>query len=267
MNKLAKTVARLKEGVRSRLEADERRICFSHVPKCGGSSIGRSLSRQMYSFWERRALPRFSINIRASERTARALGNPMVNVREEVLAYILSNSDHRMAGGHVACRPALVKAYSKEWQFVTVLRDPVQRWLSEFVYNTLKSSDWAKNSLPIKEYVESTTGQYVGATFLRYFSSMPDTDIHNSMDYVDEAEENLASFAVVGILEDLDRFSHDIHLRFGKRIRIPVSNQSPSNAMKSELLKDDALMNRIRELCEADSLLYQRIRERVMSRP
>ena len=249
----------LKRSLRTRIERGMPRVCYSHVPKCGGMSIGSSIAAQHFRWHERRALPSFSVDLRASAKAARATGRSMMSVREEVLAYALAQNRYRFVTGHVMCRPRLVDEFQDTWHFVTVLRDPVERWVSEYVYNTRKESSWARNDLPVEAYLETPKARVTATSYLRYFSSIPEDFQGDPDPYVDEAVENLSRFAVVGVLEDLDEFVRRYESRFSRPLAIPRINRSPADELKKRLSSDERVMAQVRRMCEPDSLVYARV--------
>lgn len=263
MKAITMSFRELKKRASQRISDDGRRVCFAHVPKCGGTSIAQAL-RTSYSFAERVFIPETGINLRASERVAELFSRPMMDVREEILAYTLAQKNSRLAMGHVPCRPGLVNAFSHDWRFVTVLRHPIERFVSEYVYNTLKAFDWAKNDLPIAEYLESEKARATATSFLRYFSDFSLSNHVVPTSYVEEAVENLEQFAVVGFLEDLEGFKRDFTSRIGRKLDIPQRNKSPSMGKKSEIIQDQEIMAQIHRLCEADMMVYHRARDIVL---
>jgi hypothetical protein len=249
---------RVKRSVRLRAESRLTRICYPHVPKCAGMAVVRSIEAQSFTRLERRLFPIFSVDIRASLRAAEATSSTMMAVREEVLAYALARGRYRFATGHVASRPRMVDEFQRDWNFVTVLRDPVERWISEYVYNTGKASEWARIELPIDEYLRSPTARLSATSFLRYFSHIPEDFDGDPSGYIREATENLSRFAVVGRSEDLEEFTLAFRRRFGHTLRIPRANTSPDRTMKERIRSDAGVMERIRELCAADAEVYRR---------
>lgn len=237
------------------------KICYSHVPKCAGVSVRRAIRKQCFKLHERLLIDSFGVNLEASGRVSKITCRPMRDIREELLAYALSLPKYKFASGHIACRPRLVEEFHKTWNFVTVLRNPVDRWISEYIYNTYKTSSWAKNTLPIEEYVESEKGRASGMSYLLYFSNIPEEFVGNMQPYINEALDNLSRFPVVGIYEDMENFVGQFELAFGKRLRIQQINVSPKSELKQRITEDKVLMDKIEELCEADRHVYQRIVE------
>ncbi len=224
-------------------------------------SVARAIRQQAYGRLSRRLFPPFSVDPRASHQAALATGRPMMELREEVLAHALALGHHGFATGHVPCRPGLVDAFQHRWAFVTVLRDPVERWISEFVYNSEKDSDWATNDLSLEAYLDSPAARVTGTSFLRYFSRAPQ-DLEGDLGpYVTEAVQNLERFAVVGSVEDMASFVDAFQARFGVRLRVPRRNRSPDRDQKARIRENPDTIRRIRMLCSEDLQVYEAVRQ------
>lgn len=235
------------------------RIYFCHIPKCAGSSIASAIWEQIYSS---AAVDGFGIEQVASQRASKALKISMMRTRETVLAYNLSIKSNYFGRGHSYCRPSLVEEFSNDWSFITILRHPVERWISEYVYNTHKHSSWVKNEVPLNEYLESKKGIATGQYLLRYFSNFSG-DVHvNPSIYVDEALDNLSRFSVVGILDNLDEWVFRMNRCFGVSLDIPKVNVSPKNDVAGYIRSDAKVIKKIEKLCKYDLDLYHRYIER-----
>jgi hypothetical protein len=237
------------------------RICVCHVPKCAGSALVDAIKGH-YSFVDRTLFPDFHMNLEASGVASEATAVPITQVREEVLAYTLAVGRHKYAGGHVPCRPQLVDTFCDRWSFITVLRDPVERWISGYVYDRYKTESWSKLDADIEAYLSSEAGILSGRAYLWYFSSMPqDAAIREVEPYVAEAEANLRRFALVGSTENMPALAERFGEVFGKPLKIKSVNRTPNPEAKRAIVTNAGLMARIREVCEPDALLYSRLRE------
>jgi len=190
---------------RNRLNASllgkAKRIFFCHVPKCAGTSLSRAIARQAYPAYQAVLIPNFSVRLEAAKDASTIFALPKVEARQIILCYHLALDRYKFGTGHVYCRPKLVDAYRKKWHFVTILRNPVDRWISEYAYNTFKASNWAKNELSLEDYIQSEKGRGTAESFLRYFSSIPYPYSGDPQLYVDEAIDNLSRFSVVCTVE------------------------------------------------------------------
>jgi hypothetical protein len=231
------------------------KILYCHVPKCAGGAVADALSDSVYAG---QAIRKFGINLEATRRTAKLLSMDTMRAREVLLSYNLSMKHNYFGSGHFYCRPNMVSEYMGEWNFVTLLRNPVDRWISEFVYNTYKTSERARNTMPLEEYVESNKGKNNAETFLRYFSSMPADYEGDKKMYIDEAVENLSRFSVVGTIERLDHWRGLCESFFGTKMNIPVKNESPNQNAANNIRSNQQVMSKIEQLCGEDMQIYHR---------
>ena len=235
------------------------RICFSHVPKCAGSVITEAI-REQFSLKDKILHGSFSVNDQACIKAAQIFDEPRRNVRDRLIAYTMAEGRHTYIAGHFHCRPELVEMFRDDWHFVTVLRDPVERWISGYVYDRFKTAERGKVNEDIETFICSERGQYGGMTYLAYFSNIPkDPSFRPYEPFVDEAEENLKNFALVGMINKLDQFATDFTKITGKPLKIERGNTTPKQTAKAEIKNNRELMERIHELCEPDIALYNRI--------
>jgi hypothetical protein len=146
-----------------------------------------------------------------------------------------------------------------EWDFVTILRDPINRWISEYVYNTYKQGAWEKNTLPLDDYLVSNKATVTGISYVRYFSSMPSDYIGGFDEFINEAIENLRRFRVIGSVETLDNWCDSFEKYFKKKISVPHRNASPKIKVADKIRSDDSIIKKIEKLCEPDLYIYQQI--------
>jgi hypothetical protein len=241
--------------LRARQTLKAPKICFIHVPKCGGSSVARGIA-ESYSYSERLIVPNWRISLRASQTAATLLGRSMMDVRETVLAYKLAEARAKFVTGHIACRPTTREAFEHEWRFVTVLRDPVSRWISEFVYNTYGAQAWARNTLPLDEYVEAPIGAATARRYIEYFSTWRPGEAVEPH-HIDNAVANLKRFAAIGVLEGLQAFAATLERILGRTVRIPQVNASPKRSSAADIMQQANVVARIRQLCAPDIAVYE----------
>ncbi|MBN2322078.1 MAG: sulfotransferase family 2 domain-containing protein [Acidobacteria bacterium] len=256
--KLASLIASSPFGSRRPADPDLPRIFFCHVPKCAGSSIVSAIWKQVYS---NTSACRFGIELAPSLRAAKVFDITMMQTRELILAYNLSIHENFFGSGHCYCRPNIVKAFTDDWNFVTILRNPVDRWISQYVFNTYKDHDWARNKLSLNEYLESPKGLASAHIFLHYFSNAPKNIPAQPYTYIYEALDNLSQFKVVGIVENLEQWKDRMNQCFNVSLDIGKSNVSPKDDVSGDIRSDARLMKRITELCQYDLEIYKRFVE------
>lgn len=237
------------------------RIFFCHVPKCAGTSLVKTIRQTVYPLG---VVPKFDIDLAASFVASTSLNVPMLDVRQNIMAYNLALGSKRFGSGHIPCKPRLVSQFSSDWAFVTVLREPIDRWISGFVYSSYKKTGWFENQLSIEDYLETDHAIKDGRVLLRYFSSAKEKDISTLTkdlipEYADEAIENLSSFALVGTSNNLSAWRVQFDNLFNCKLTLGVANSSPNKAVGNWIRQDPDLVARIKELCLPDLNIYQKL--------
>ncbi|GAB2876256.1 sulfotransferase family 2 domain-containing protein [Microbulbifer echini] len=231
------------------------KIYFCHVPKCAGSSLNSALKQQLSNPNE---TAHFDIKLRESNRAAKILDTSMMSVRETILAYNLSIKSNFYGRGHSYCRPDLVSKFSDEWDFLTILRDPIERWISLYTYNTFKESEWAKNTLPLNDYMKSQKGISAGQSFIHYFSDFSISPNSNPSDYIDQAIQNLQQFSIVGITHHIDLLAQQINKDYKIELEIPKNNVSPNHTLAQQIQEESKTIKQIEQICTHDIEIYKR---------
>lgn len=234
-------------------KSDLPKIFYCHVPKCAGTAISSDINNRLYKRFQ---VGTFRIVPEATLCPAKLFSIEMMRAREIILSYNLSNSNNYFGTGHVRCNPKFVNSFNNEWNFITILRDPIDRWISEYVYNTFKKDSWNKNTLPIDEYINSESAITTGISFVRYFSSMPGNYNGNTNEFVEEAIENLKMFNIVGIIENIETFSRLFNQQFNTKLSIKKRNKSPNNQAFINIKSNKSILKKIELHCESDIKIY-----------
>ena len=238
------------------------RIFFCHVPKCAGVSLSKAIYASVYPSVLKATKFTAHIDLKSSRSNAELLGIDMMTARECQLVSHLETPGMLYTNGHCIARPDVVSKYSPHWHFLTILRDPVDRFISEFVYNRYKESEWLKHNDDIDSYIDSPKGISAGVTYARYFSGITDSDaiLADPETAVEAAVANLRRFAVAGTLDDMPGWIAQFNQRFKTKINIDSKNKSPNQHAFSDITNDAAIMTKIRQRCETDSQIYQQLK-------
>lgn len=257
---LLSKVSRIKRGRLKDPTGKVPKIFYCHVPKCAGIAVSNQIWKQVFDGYQ---VSTFNFDLKASDTASKTLAVDRMTVREFVFVYNLSIPQNYYGTGHVRCRPNIVRAFKDEWNFLTILRNPVQRWISEYVYNTYKEGDWEKNILPIEEYLSTEKARVTGLSYLRYFSNMPEGYFGDYRKFIEEAVETLEHFSVIGITEAIDEWCESFERCFHKSISIPPRNTSPQMEETARIQANASLMTKIEKLCEPDIDVYRQIVEKL----
>jgi len=238
------------------------RIFFCHVPKCAGVSLSKAIYAAVYPAFLKAT--RFSghVDLRSSRVSEELLGVNMMTARESQLITHLNDPYMRYTNGHCIARPAVTRKYYTDWHFLTILRNPADRFISEFVYNKYKPSQWQKHDEDIEAYLDSEKGLGSALTYARYFSgySNPDEILANKEAVTDAAVANLRQFSVIGTLDNMAQWQASFNRTFDTKIAIASNNKSPNKQASSQVTENTAAMEKITQLCAVDQAIYDQVK-------
>lgn len=237
------------------------RVFFCHVPKCAGVSLSKAIFSALYPALFKASRFAGHIDLHASRQSEALLDIDMMTAREVQLITHLSDNYRVYTNGHCIARPNVVSKFYKQWHFVTVLRDPVERFVSEYVYNRFKSSGWQKLDADIDSYLASPQARTSATTYARYFSGIADPEIiqQDPATAARLAVSNLQRFSVCGTLSDMPRWQQAFYDTFNTRIHIGNRNSSPNKQAYTDITGDATLLAQITAMCDTDQRIYDAV--------
>ncbi|QJR80190.1 sulfotransferase family 2 domain-containing protein [Alteromonas pelagimontana] len=237
------------------------KIFFCHVPKCAGVSLSNAIYSSIYPSFLKATKFTGSIDLKSSRVCSELLNVDMMTARETHLIFHLNDPKMIFTHGHCIARPSVVGNFAKDWHFLTILRNPVDRFISEFVYNKFKKSEWLKHDDDIETYVDSEKGLTAGLTYAKYFSGYtnPHEIIANRDTVIEEAVANIRRFSVFGTLDNMDKWQARFNQTFNTTIKIANKNASPNQTASSDITGNAAIMDKIHTLCDIDNAIYSRV--------
>ena len=233
-----------------------KRVVFHHLPRCGGTSVARALRMRYF-------LSQTSINAACSYETIKRLGfcNSKSEIimktkdfREMLLFYYL-HSDIHWINGHVRFSIAAYEDFNTIYKFVTVLREPVSRFISDYFGNYGKQK-YSGTELSIREYLECYEGKMQSNCYSEYFSGLPINSEFGTTLAIDKAKENLDKLDLVGFTNNLDLFANKISSLLGVKVKIGHENTGKVLKNARNMTITPEIKEKITEVCKGDIEIY-----------
>ncbi len=239
--------------------AGGRRVVFIHIPKCAGTSVGQAMARTVHPF------SRHSLDYRAAFKAAQGPEILQTGLRDNLghLQYLLGYQlarGFRFVGGHYPVGLEVLSRYAAQCHFVTVLRDPIARWKSDFAFQHIGSTQVEAD---FQAVIASGMGLVMGSMMSALLAGRYPTGPQDAMAISAEATQNLARFSVVGRVEDLAQFRADFREKVGVNLRIAHKNRTQSRYAGARydavqaFLCQPRIEAQITALCAADTALVQ----------
>ena len=221
-----------RKGVgRARKRLHPNRIVFHHVPKCGGTSVGRAI-RKRFLLSQATVLPEATFEAeRVLDPSAdgRTLLLRAEALRERMFLY------HLAAG--VDCVSAHVRFSEPAWEryrdaakFVTILREPVSRFVSHYRWSHGRPEGHAHIPEDFDTFLASPEAKRLGAFYVYFFSGLPADADMTTPEALERAKANLDRFNVVGFLDELAEFQAAIRREVGVKINVGHENRAQAKA-------------------------------------
>jgi Sulfotransferase family len=235
-----------------------QRVVFHHVPKCGGTSVGRAL-RKRYLLSQSTVSPQSSfraIEILAGSRQGDDLLPDVAKLREQMLLYLMLE-DVRCISVHVWFSETAYDYFKDSYKFITILREPISRFISNYRWLFMREGDHGRIDLPLEEFLNTDRAWGFGSMYVRYFAGHGWNSEARSTDAIRSAIRNLEKFDVVGQLQDLHGLEADIRKALGIRLQIGHENRSKSSSDRCGGEIDPSLRARIEQICGPDLEIWQ----------
>jgi hypothetical protein len=234
------------------------RIVFHHVPKCGGTSVGRSL-RRAYILSQGTVTPIESEKaFIAAARPDRQAGIGHVSeLREMMLLYMLY-SDVRCVSAHIPFSNPAFENFADRYAFVTLLRDPVDRFISNYYWNHVREDAHFRVEDSFEDFLQTDRARAMGSTYVRYFCGEPGQCFGPR--HVDSAIRNLRRMDYVGFLDEVGRFEAALQILTGRRFKIGRENVGNTGAKRDSILSGP-LRDKVLAACSADRDIWNAVQD------
>lgn len=229
-------------------------LVYIHVPKCGGTSFGSALRlRYFYSqatirLCESRALQQ------AVFPDAKGLDRIKCEyrIRDVLLAQLMARR-LRCISAHVRYHSELHKSHEAQSHFVTMLRDPVDRFLSHYNYLQRHHPDQERPD-SLEAFLDTQDAARLASQYLFYFARTLPFETNDLERSVGQAHSALEQFSLIGDLSRPAAF----HEALGKLANTPLLVMRRNRAPRPVTRPKGEMMQRINGLCAADIAIYER---------
>ncbi|SLN26923.1 Sulfotransferase family protein [Falsiruegeria litorea R37] len=238
-----------------------QRFVFHHVPKCGGTSVGRAL-RMRYLSSQATVKPEASfraLQTFTGRTDTERLMLEVNDLRKQMLLYLMFD-DVRCISSHVPFSSAAHAQFRDSYSFITLLREPVSRFLSHYNWSRNRPDSHGHISDEFDVFLTTQRARAMGAEFVEIFADLSAEANLRAPEAIDRAVQHLEGFDLVGRLDDLDGFAHGIRQVLGVRVRFKHENKTSLGASKvTRAGLTDAQLALVRDICAPDIQVWNRI--------
>lgn len=182
---------------------------------------------------------------------------PILKLREHLLLYFLSLQTNRYISGHFPFSEIAYREFHGKYAFITVLRDPVKRWISSYFFNSNKDSNHRKIEEDITTHLRSAFGRSQGYEYVKFLGGANKSGEYTSGQSIDQAKRNLHKFDVVGFIEYQEDFLNQFENRFGVRLKLEQRNRNPASEAYRKSIVTEEIEEKIKAICGPDREVYQ----------
>ena len=207
-----------------------RGLVYIHVPKCGGSSFGAALRLRYF-------ISQATITLDHGDPTLRGEARIMSDYRErDAQLRELLAAGIRLISGHVRYSETLHLGPGRQHAFVTLLRDPVERFVSHYNYLQRRHPN-ADRPDRLERFIETADAQRIASQYLFYFGGHSQTELTDINPVVRRAIRNLSRFDLIGDLARPAAFQRGLVQLTGtplphwRRNRAPQPTQVPATLL------------------------------------
>ena len=227
-------------------------LVYIHVPKCGGTSFGSALRLRYFYSQATIALgdSRAVQNALAPGACGVARIKAEYDVRDVMLAQLMAQK-YRCISVHARYHPGLHERYRTTSKFVTLLRHPVERFLSHYHY-LQRHHPSTDRAATLDAFLDSQDAARLGAQYLFYFGRVLPFETNDVGQAVETAKTALGQFSLIGDLSRVRSFQKALNAMTG--IPIPALRRNKAPVPRHPLDKD--LLCKLTAICDPDIAIY-----------
>jgi hypothetical protein len=278
-NKLKNAV---KRGGAAPSDTDPVNLVFVHIPKCGGTSLVIALRNAFggAGFQSFDYIPTY--------HAARAM-QPVWEPSEWLETWFRTRAmflhryllqKHDFIYGHMPLSELAVReAQKRGYRLFTVLRDPVERFISNYIYDKTGPGIRIPDSLPQMEstpkdeldcFLATPEARWMANEQLLMIAGLPVDGVDLSdASIIERAAKNAETLSLIGWVDQLDCFAEDFNQLFGRELHIEHHNDTRAWIMRGDKnlglynkLFTDAARCRIRELAFSEYAWLEALKDK-----
>ena len=236
----------------SKTTYEGKKVAFVHIAKCGGMSVDKGLRQAVAAPNQPR------INRDATLAASIASFGRTIENQDDSIAFSWHHARNltgifeyylakqwQYVSGHVTVNRALLDQYANDYAFVTVLRDPVERFISNYIYNKLTNEN--QFMLPnmnntgslieeAEQVINSERGWQMANTQTMFLTGRYPKDEADAKAMQAEVAANLEKFTVVGFLDELNQFARQCSQLTGRQVQFEqINTQADASQGRNEI--------------------------------
>lgn len=228
-------------------------LVYCHIPKCGGTSLREAL-RKKFIFSKKEIEADEAYKAVMDERYNQVqLLKKSRKFRSEMLKYYLEDGK-KYISGHCPINSKIISLYKHEYDFISVLRNPVDRFISHYRYSYMSGNHGNINE-GIEDYILTDRAKMNGVIYSDYFGCNADGN------KLDKAKETLNSLSFFGFVENMDSVEKYLNGELGINIEISHSNvgKNRNTYYGGDIPKE--IIYEIENICKDDIEIYDYAKE------
>lgn len=269
------TATKLIGKVQNKLDQARKQFCrqkiiFLHIPKCGGTSITNAIASSVGASTKGYINPIHTREIAQEILGDQAEGSRLLlQLRQAILLDNYFKNESYIFGHFPIVRKVLDEP--KNYLLVTVLREPVERFMSQFRYYlaTRYTNQLEHNQILSLEEIEKIWQNYIHSNLAIFHANTLSAYLNDDSNLEigieassNRAIDNLNHFHIVGFLDQLGIFTNQFYQRSGSQLTIPSENKTQNKVSRkqNELFKDfldKEKYSTAKKMCYYDIKIYE----------